>query len=154
MIKNLTANVGDIRDSSSIPVLGRSPGGGCDDPLQYSCLENPMDREDWRATVCCYRVGHDWNDLAHAHIPLGGYVFRQIRGVQRKPLIAFAVWQVPTAQNNQFTKVAYFWAAGPEFQSTMYLCNCSNFCPIYIQQVKIINSFKLIMGKMYKRDIS
>ena len=50
--------------------------------------------------------------------------------------------------------MAYFEAAGPEFQSTMYLCNCSNFCPIYIQQVKIINSFKLIVREMYKRDIS
>ena len=42
--KNLPANVGDIRDVSSIPGLGRSPGGGYGNLLQYSCLENPMDR--------------------------------------------------------------------------------------------------------------
>ena len=44
MVKNLTANAGDIRDTGSIPVSGRSPGGGHDNPLQCSCLENPMDR--------------------------------------------------------------------------------------------------------------
>ena len=49
--KTLPANAGDIRDLGSIPGLGRSPGGGNGNPLQYSCLENPMDRGDWRATV-------------------------------------------------------------------------------------------------------
>ena len=42
---------GDARDSGPIPGLGRSPGGGQDDPLQYSCLENPVDRAAWQATV-------------------------------------------------------------------------------------------------------
>jgi len=42
--KNLPANAGDIRDVGSIPGLGRSPGGGNSNPLQYSCLENPMER--------------------------------------------------------------------------------------------------------------
>ena len=50
VVKNVTANVGDVRDTSSIPGLGRSPGGGHDNPLQYSCLENPMHRA-WWATV-------------------------------------------------------------------------------------------------------
>ena len=49
--KNLPANVGDVRDTSSIPGLGRSPGGGHGNPLQYSCLENPMDRGAWWATT-------------------------------------------------------------------------------------------------------
>ena len=44
VVKNLSANVGDIRDMSSIPGLERSPGGGHSNPLQYFCLENPMDR--------------------------------------------------------------------------------------------------------------
>ena len=51
MIKNLPANEGDIRDTGSIPGSERSPGGGPDNPLQYSCLESPMDRGAWRATV-------------------------------------------------------------------------------------------------------
>ena len=52
--KNLPTNVGDIRDIGSIPGLERSPGGGHGNQLQFSCLENPMDREAWWATV--YRV--------------------------------------------------------------------------------------------------
>ena len=51
MIKNLAANAGDIRDVGSVPELGRSPGEGHGNPLQYSCLENPMDRGAWWATV-------------------------------------------------------------------------------------------------------
>ena len=48
MVKNPPANAGD---TGSIPGLRRSPGGGNGNPLQYSCLENPMDRGTWRATV-------------------------------------------------------------------------------------------------------
>ena len=50
MVKNTPANTGDIRDACSIPGLGRSPGGGQGNPLQCSCLENPMDRGAWQAT--------------------------------------------------------------------------------------------------------
>ena len=50
-MKNLTANAGDIRDAALIPGLGRSPGGGHGNPLQYSYLENPMDIRDRQATV-------------------------------------------------------------------------------------------------------
>ena len=49
--KNLPADAGDIRDADSIPGSRRSPGGGYDNPLQYSCLENPMSRGAWKATV-------------------------------------------------------------------------------------------------------
>ena len=49
--KNLPANAGDAKDSSSIPGSGRFPGEGNGIPLQYSCLENPMDRGAWRAAV-------------------------------------------------------------------------------------------------------
>ena len=51
VVKNLPANTGDIRDMGLIPGLGRSPGGGHGNPLQDSCLENPMDRGAWWATV-------------------------------------------------------------------------------------------------------
>ena len=47
MVKNLPANAGDIRDVAWIPESGRSPGGGHGNPLQYSCLEKPMDRGAW-----------------------------------------------------------------------------------------------------------
>ena len=51
VVKNLPANVGDIKDMGSIPGLERSPGGGHGNPFQYSCLENPMDREAWWAAI-------------------------------------------------------------------------------------------------------
>ena len=58
MVKNAHANAGDLRDASSIPGLGRSPGEGHGNPLQYSCLENPMDRGAWWATV--HEVTKSW----------------------------------------------------------------------------------------------
>ena len=61
VVKNLPANAGDLRDVSSIPVSGRSPGGGHGNPLQYSCLEKPMDRGAWRATV--HEVPKRWTQL-------------------------------------------------------------------------------------------
>ena len=51
VVMNLPANVGDLREAGLIPELGRSPGGGHDNPLQHSCLENPVDRGPWWATV-------------------------------------------------------------------------------------------------------
>ena len=51
VVKNPSANAGDVRDLSLIPGSGRSPGGGRANLLQYTCLENPMDRGAWRATV-------------------------------------------------------------------------------------------------------
>ena len=51
MVNNPPANAGDIRDLGSIPESGKSPGGGPGNPLQYSCLENLMDRGAWQATV-------------------------------------------------------------------------------------------------------
>ena len=51
VVKNPPANAGDIRDMGSIPKWGRSLGGGHGNPLQCSCLENPMDRGAWQAIV-------------------------------------------------------------------------------------------------------
>ena len=61
MVKNPPSNAGDIRDTSSIPGSGRSPGGGHGNPLQYSCLENSLDRGAWRATV--HGVAQSWKCL-------------------------------------------------------------------------------------------
>ena len=61
VVKNPPASVGDIRDEGSIAGSGRSPGGGHGHPLQSSCLENPMDRGVWWATV--QGVGNSWTRL-------------------------------------------------------------------------------------------
>ena len=50
VVKKPAANAGDVRDTGLIPESGRSSGGGYGNPLQYACLENPMDREAWRVT--------------------------------------------------------------------------------------------------------
>jgi len=60
MVKNPPANTGDVRDSGSIPGLGKSPGGGHCNPLQYSCLENPTDRGAW------WVKGHTESDTTEA----------------------------------------------------------------------------------------
>ena len=51
VVKKLPVNAGDLRDMNLIPGSGRSPGEGHGNPLQYSCLENPMDRGVWQATA-------------------------------------------------------------------------------------------------------
>ena len=61
VVENLLANAGDVRDVGLIPGLGRSPGGWHSNPLQYSCLENPMGRGAWQATV--HRVTKSWTQL-------------------------------------------------------------------------------------------
>ena len=67
MVKNPPANAGDARDPGLIPGSERSPGGGNGTPLQYSCLENPMDRGAWQATV--QGVTKSWARLGpHMHV--------------------------------------------------------------------------------------
>ena len=70
-VKNLPANAGDIRNTGLIPGSGRSPGEGNGNPLQYSCLGNPMDRGAWRAIVHRVAKGSDMTvatEHAHTHI--------------------------------------------------------------------------------------
>ena len=62
VVKNLPGDAGDTGDVGFIPGSGRSPGGGSDNPLQYSCLGNPMDRRAWWATV--YGVPKSWTQLS------------------------------------------------------------------------------------------
>ena len=61
VVKNLPANSGDLRDACLIPGSGISPGGGHDNPLQHSCLENPMNREEpgGLQSIMLQRVGHN-----------------------------------------------------------------------------------------------
>ena len=79
VVKNPPANTGDIRDMGSIPGLKRSPGGGQGSPLQYSCLENPMDRGVWWATI--YEVAKSWTQLKrlmHTRVRLSPTIFTTI----------------------------------------------------------------------------
>ena len=73
MVKNLPDNAGDIRDMGSIPGSGRSPGGGHRNPLQYSCLESPMDRGAWQFTI--HGTAKSWTRLKwlSMHLPSWTY---------------------------------------------------------------------------------
>ena len=71
LVKNPPANAGDPGDTGSIPGSGRSPGGGNGHPLQYSCLENSMDRGAWRATV------HTGHGVAKSRTQLSTYTHMQ-----------------------------------------------------------------------------
>ena len=65
VVGNLPANAGDLGDPGWIPGLGRSPGGGNANPLQYSWLENPMEEPGRLQSTGSQRVRHNWSDLAH-----------------------------------------------------------------------------------------
>ena len=60
VVKMLLANSGDTRDTGAVPGLGRSPGGGHRNPLQYSCLENPTDRGAWQTVVSRVAKSQTW----------------------------------------------------------------------------------------------
>ena len=76
VVKKLSANAGDVGDSGWIPAPGRSPGGGHGNLFQYSCLENPLDRGAWWATVhrgtkSRTRLRQLSTHLAHTHVLQG-----------------------------------------------------------------------------------
>ena len=69
MVKNLLAHAGDVRDAGSIPESGRFPAGGHGNPLQYSFLENAMDRGAWQATYHKGRKESDTTEVTY-HAPM------------------------------------------------------------------------------------
>ena len=70
VVKNPPANAGDVRNTGLISGLGRSPGEGCGNQLQYSFLENPMERGAWRATV--HRVAKSQTRLSSHRVDSKG----------------------------------------------------------------------------------
>ena len=83
VVKNPPANAGDRRDAGSIPGSGRSPGEGNGNPLWYPCLENPMDRGAWRATV--HRVTKSQTQLSvHVYACTHTHTHRQTRQTKRR----------------------------------------------------------------------
>ena len=73
--KESTCNAGATRDTGSIPALWTSPREGHGNPLQYTCLENPMGRGAWQLqSIGSKRDGHDWSDLAYTWCAYGGFL--------------------------------------------------------------------------------
>ena len=81
VVKNPPASEEDIRDTGSIPGLWWPLGGGHGNPLQYFCLENPMDRRTWQSTLHrgSQRVRHNWNNLACRHVATTANIIREPR---------------------------------------------------------------------------
>ena len=71
MVKNTATSAGNARDMGSIHMLGRSPREGIGNPLQYSCLKNPMDRGAWKATVHSDHKELDMTEKQYTIIPEG-----------------------------------------------------------------------------------
>ena len=86
--KKLPANAGDVRDVNSIPGSGRSPGGGHVNPLQYSCLGNPMDRGVWWATV--HRVTNNWTRMKWFSSQTKALIFIQV--IKGRSSLLFYWW--------------------------------------------------------------
>ena len=91
VVKNPPVNEGDSRDTASIPELGRVSGGGNGNPLQYSCLKNPMDRGVRRATVHgSQRVAHDWAMEHAVYLTATTFFLKRVRSqivqLVKKPL--------------------------------------------------------------------
>ena len=76
MVKNLPANAGDAIDSGSIPGLGKSPGGGHGNPLQYSCLEKPLDTGAWQVTAHQVTKNQTRLNDYHFHFTLSVLIYK------------------------------------------------------------------------------
>ena len=85
VVENPLANVGDVRDASSISGSGRSPGGGNGNPLQYSCLKNSMSRRAWQTAVCgglwvCKEL--DTTECTHARVHTHTHTHTHTQGLE------------------------------------------------------------------------
>ena len=78
MVKSQPANAGDTRDLGSIPGLGRSPGVGNGNPLQYSCLGNPMVGGVWQSIVCGVTSSQTTEQLSTLKASLYSMLLRQL----------------------------------------------------------------------------
>ena len=86
----LVANAGDIKDAGSIPGSGRSPRGGHGNPLQYSCLENPMDRGTWQATVHRVTKSRTWLKQLSTH----AQVTRKVESSKTTRILSTQLWPI------------------------------------------------------------
>ena len=93
VVKNPPANAGHVRDAGSIPASGRSPGGGHGNLLHYSCLENPMDREAWWATVHKVTKSQTWLKWLSTHTQNATYKSWKKETPQNKLLFLYVLME-------------------------------------------------------------
>ena len=113
VVKNPPANAGDARDMGSIPGLGRSPGVGNDNPLQYSCLENSMDRGAWWDTIPAVTKSQTWlstHTHTHTHtcmciLTFSLFITKNVYVIKHDlyvPDLDLSPWPVPTDTSNWY----------------------------------------------------
>ena len=107
VVNNLPSNAGYTRDTGSIPGLGRSPGVGNGNPLQYSCLENSMDRGVWQATF--YGVANKGTQLS---MHMGACMHTHTHSHSLHPY-----WSVSLLWSSEWKAVQF------QFRATMFPCN-------------------------------
>ena len=123
MEKNPPANERGVRDTGSIPGSGRSPGGGHGNPLQYSCLENPMDRGTWWVTV--HGVSKSWTRLkrlsTHARRRNTGRVHLTDRWCEEVQVIHCGqdLGAARDSERNRTAKLSVTWQACPLSEGNM-----------------------------------
>ena len=94
VVKNPPARARNIRDAGSTPGLRRSPGGGCDNPLQYFYLENPTERGACRQqSIGSQRVGHDWSNLACIFLMPGAKAYLVVCSSSAQKTVLFLKWK-------------------------------------------------------------
>ena len=98
VVKNLPANAGALKDAGLIPGLGRSLGGRHGSPFQSSCLENPMDRGTWWATVHSTAQSHDQSNLAYIHPYIQVHIYTGGGGLVAKSCPTLATPQTIACQ--------------------------------------------------------
>ena len=106
VVKNPPANAGDTEDVGSIPALGRSPGGGNGDPLQYSCLGKSMDRGAWEVVVHGVTKSWTWLSNWHTHYKSNEQILLQ--GRQRAGTMSMLSYTVCCSKHFQ-TPVILHW---------------------------------------------
>ena len=118
VVKNLLANVGDLRDVGLIPGLGRSPGGGHGNPLQYSCLENPMPIGGCQAAVHAVAKSWPWLKRLNMHI----------KGRRRGMMISMIILGNHQLQGNESTLSIFIHNAGLLIFGTIDCLNAIILC--------------------------
>ena len=140
MVKNLPANSRDATDSGSIPRSGRSTGGGHRNPLQYSCLENPMDREAWWAIV--HRVKKSWTQLKRLSMYASCRIWvYQIITFYTKAMATHSstlAWKIPWMeepgglQSMGSWRVRHDWATSPSLFTSMHWRRKWQLTPVFL----------------------
>ena len=158
VVKNLPANAGNVRDKSSIPGSERSPGGGNGNPLQYSCLLNPMGTEESGGvqSKALQRVGNDWSNLAYKHI----YKYNHTNNIQMHAcmhawsIFPFDIQVVEYLTTYIFGHMFKFWGGGIYIPRDVITSSRDTYIFILVPSAKFAFQNLMQLGLCMKASIS